>query len=272
MEKIVLTDSANMMSVNCYLLANESNDCFIVDPGFKSDEIKSHINNKGYNVVGILLTHGHYDHISGIDCFDVPVYLSEKEVELIDDAYLNGGFYYNIDTTKTDAFNKINFVKEGDSIPFGKESIEVFETPGHTRGSLTYKYKEYLYTGDTLFKSTVGKWDFPTGCQHILKDTVTNMLKIFDSSLIVCPGHGTTTTIEDEIKYNRIFNDWSKGIVYPSTITTQNEKYNVARQLFDDGDFINAKRLFDEIQELEPDNYFISVYVNYSDKKIKENS
>ncbi len=266
MEKIVLAD---VMDMNCYLITNENNECFIVDPGFDANSIRKLIEVKGYIVTGILLTHGHFDHISGINCYNVPVYINEKEIELLDDAYLNGAFYYNIDTIKSKDLKEIRFVKDGDVIPFGIESVKVYETPGHTSGSVTYKYKNELYTGDTLFKGTVGKWDFPTGNQNTLKETINKMFTKLDYELKVYPGHGHDSTIGEEINNNHFYNFWQDGKSFPSTITSQNNLYNNARELFDKKDYIGAKQLFDKIQLTEPENYFISVYINYCDKKIK---
>ncbi len=266
MEKIMLE---GVMQMNCYIITNENNECFLIDPGFDAETIREYVNNKGYMVIGILLTHGHFDHISGIECYDVPVYINERELELLNDAYLNGAFYYNIDTVKSSKFTKINYVKDGDEIPFGSESIKVFETPGHTIGSVTYKYKENLYTGDTLFNGTVGRWDFPTGNQKTLKDTITTLFNTLDYELNVYPGHGMSTTIGDEVKNNHFYNLWKDGKDFPNTVTTQNDLFNSARELFDKRDFEKAKPLFDKIQQSEPDNYFISVYVNYCEKMIK---
>ncbi len=268
MEKIVLED---LMSMNCYIITNENNECYIIDPGFNPNEINEYVTTKGYQTVGILLTHGHFDHISGINCFDVPVYVNENELELLDDSYLNGGFYYNIDTDKSKTYREIKFVKQGDKIPFGKETIDVYETPGHTRGSLSYKYKNDLFTGDTLFKGSVGKWDFPTGNQQTLKNTINKMFSSLDHELNVHPGHGMSTTIGREIKDNHFFNLWKKGEIFPSTVTTENDLFDEGRKLFDQRNFEKAKVIFDRIQELEPDNYFLSVYVNYCDKIIKGN-
>ncbi len=265
MDKIELQ---GVMNMNCYIIANENNDCFIVDPGFNPAYIRSYTNKKGYNVIGILLTHGHFDHICGINCFEVPVYISEKEIELMDDAYLNGSFYYNIDTSKSKSLSELKFVNHGDKIPFGAESIEVFETPGHTRGSLTFKYKDELYTGDTLFGGTVGKWDFPTGNQNTLKETINSMFSSMKGHYKVYPGHGHSSTIADEIKNNYFFNSWKEGMEFPSTVTKENTLFNKARDLFDNRDFLNAKVVFDEIQSTEPENYFISVYVNYCNKML----
>ncbi len=272
-EKSVTFDTTivleGVMDMNCYLITNENNECFIVDPGFDADSIIKHIDSRGYKVIGILLTHGHFDHISGITCYDVPVYINEKEIELFDDAYLNGAFYYNIDTIKANTLKEITYIKDGDRIQFGQEPIIVYETPGHTRGSVTYKYKEDLYTGDTLFRGTVGKWDFPTGSQQTLKETIIKLFRTLDHKLNVYPGHGDNSTIGDEVSNNHFFNFWKDGKDFPSTVTTQNDLFNAARKLFDNRDFNEAKVIFDKIQSSEPENYFISVYVNYCEKMIK---
>lgn len=185
---------------NSYVVDN-GKDCYVVDPGgYDMSSVIRHINEKGLNLLGILLTHGHYDHIIGIpeiiDYKDVPVYISEKDHDFLYDSTLSLSIWLDLDF-KLSRNVKVLKLKENDEI-FG---FKVIETPGHTHGGVCfYSEKEaILLSGDTIFKMNYGRTDLPTGSMTDLKNSIKKLLKL-PADVVVYPGHGGTTKIGQERK------------------------------------------------------------------------
>lgn len=159
-------------------------------------------------VLGILLTHGHIDHIGAIDAFDVPIYLHEKEVEIIKDNHKNGFTYYGKEKPYLLEDLHLIPINENHRFPLGDQEITVLYTPGHTIGSVCYRMGNDVYSGDTLFQGTVGKWTFPTGNLATLKHTILQLLDTLEPDLQVYPAHGPSTTIAQERKTNYFYHEW----------------------------------------------------------------
>ncbi|MGL5416449.1 MAG: MBL fold metallo-hydrolase [Clostridium sp.] len=195
--------------VNCYIIENKK-ECFIVDPGYEKEKLVKYVEEKGLSVKGILLTHGHIDHIGAIDSFQVPVYIHEKEYEILVDNHKNGFEFYGRE--KPYRLEDINIVTidENKVFTLGDKTIEVIFTPGHTVGGVCYKIGDDLYTGDTLFKETVGRWDFPTGDLKVLQESVVRLVDSMNEEVRIHPAHGQSSTIENEKKYNDYYNEWKK--------------------------------------------------------------
>lgn len=206
MNKLLLVGE---IPVNCYFIEHNKK-CYIVDPGYEKERIVKYVADHELTVLGILLTHAHIDHIGAIDAFDVPVYLHEKEVEILIDDYKNGFDYFGKVTPYS--INAINLVrmKDGQCLYIDDLKIEVMHTPGHTIGGVCYKVENELYTGDTLFEGTVGKWTFPTGDLNTLKSTIINLIETQDKETIIHPAHGNSSTIGAEQSNNYFYNQWKK--------------------------------------------------------------
>lgn len=193
---------------NCYI-ENGIDKCFIVDPGSNINLIKSKLT---LPVEFVLLTHGHMDHIDMIGEFDCPIYIHELDYEKLKN--IDNSLYSSFGTKPKYDFSKLNIkkVKNGDLIPFNNTFIKVISTPGHTNGSVCYLYKDKLYSGDTLFKCSMGRTDFPTGNESDMKKSLVSLIDSLDDKIRVYPGHGEHTTIHDE----RLNNDYY--IYYKKTI------------------------------------------------------
>ncbi|MDR6241447.1 MBL fold metallo-hydrolase [Aureibacter tunicatorum] len=199
--------------MNCYVLAR-NNECFIIDPGYQKELIQEYVDSKGYTVKGILLTHAHIDHIEALDCYDVPVYLHEKEYEILIDNYNNGfEFFGKLPNYSFESLD-IRLVNEDSELNIGGEKIEIILTPGHTIGSVCYVIGHDIYSGDTLFEATVGKWDRPTGNVEELRVSVLKLINTQPDYMLVHPGHGRSTTIGVEKQINPFYIKWSQEELY----------------------------------------------------------
>ena len=196
--------------VNSYIL-EDNGECYIIDPGYEKERVIDYIKDSGLSVKGILLTHAHIDHVGAIDAFDVPVYLHEEEHNILLNDELNGFKFYHR-TKPYDIKNiKIVTLKDGDKLPLGDKYIEVIHTPGHTVGGVCYRYNNDLYTGDTLFEGTVGKWTFPTGDLETLKKSVIRIIETEPEGMNIYPAHGDSSTIGIEKVYNHFYVNWKLG-------------------------------------------------------------
>lgn len=195
-----------MVSTNCYVVSNEEKkECFIVDPGVYRKEIVSRIKRNGLQMKAILLTHGHFDHIMGIDGllhdFPVPVYAMEEEQSLLENAQYNLSGMYE---TGGYTFTKAVYVKDGQVLELAGTKVQVLGTPGHTIGGCCYYLEEegVLFSGDSLFQESIGRTDFPTGSASQLVRSVKEKLLVLPAEVQVYPGHEEMTTIGHEQQYN----------------------------------------------------------------------
>lgn len=152
----------------------------------------------------ILLTHGHGDHIGGVqdivNAHHVPVYVHKGDVPYLSDPELNLSAYSNPTPIKVKA--DIIEVQQGDHITCGDIDLEVLETPGHTPGGVCYYMEGLVFVGDTLFRDSVGRTDFPNGSYETLMESIKTQLYKLPNNTMVYPGHGPETNIEYEKQYN----------------------------------------------------------------------
>ncbi|MGL5313266.1 MAG: MBL fold metallo-hydrolase [Peptostreptococcaceae bacterium] len=204
MNKILLLGD---IDVNCYFIEFNKK-CYIVDPGYEKERVIEYVQSNNLEVLGILLTHGHIDHIGAIDSFDVPVYIHEKEYEIIADNHKNGFEFYGKEKPYDLDFIDIVKINENSIIEIDNKRIDVIHTPGHTVGSVCYKFEDDLYTGDTLFEGTVGRWDFPTGNLDTLKNAIVNLIESMAEDIRIHPAHGESSTIGEEKRNNYFYKSW----------------------------------------------------------------
>lgn len=195
-----------MVATNCYLAYNqETKEGFLVDPGDCGKEILNWVSNHEVKLQGILLTHGHFDHVKGVKeivaAVPVPIYAFHKEKELLEDGAknLSLGFAGVAETYMADVF-----LKDEEVISVAGFSIRVMHTPGHTPGGCCYYIgtENVLFSGDTLFCGSVGRSDFPGGSGSTLIRSIKEKLMVLPEQTMVYPGHDSVTTIEEERMYN----------------------------------------------------------------------
>lgn len=195
------------MDINCYVIEYK-NKCYIVDPGFEKDKIVKYVQDNNLEVLGILLTHGHTDHISAIHCFKVPVYIHKKEYDLFLSSYNNVLENYKREMDYKLEEIDIKTIDESKVFPFEDKEISVIYTPGHTFGGVCYKFEDDLFTGDTLFKGVVGKWTFKTGNLEEMQNSIISLIDSQNENVRIHPGHGESSTIGDEKRGNKFYLKW----------------------------------------------------------------
>lgn len=190
---------------NCYFVYQEgSTDVIFFDPADKGDYIYEKLQEKGLNVKGILLTHGHFDHIWGTnklrELSGAPIYTYEAEKALCEDAITNVSDQVGRPYTVVPDY----YVKDGEEITIAGMTCKVIATPGHTVGSCCYYFEEagMLIAGDTLFQESVGRTDLATGSMSAIIHSVKDKLFLLPDETKVYPGHGDVTSIGHEKRYN----------------------------------------------------------------------
>jgi len=203
MEIAVLT--VGPVYTNCYIInQEESTSCLVVDPGDEAEKIASYIRKKGFTCEGILLTHGHFDHITGvselISLVGGKVYACEKERELLGDPQLNASAIVGHEV----ALEPEYFLRDGQQFEAAGLSFRVIHTPGHTVGGCCYyaEADKVLFSGDTIFMESIGRTDLPTGNGRELLDSVRNRVLTLPDDVKIYPGHGPETSVAYEIANN----------------------------------------------------------------------
>lgn len=189
------------LQTNCYLLVNSHKECIIFDPGCQGKELNDYLTEQHLQPLAILLTHAHFDHIGAVDHvkqhWKIPVYLHEIEDEWLSNPTLNGSRRFGEDITADSADHLIT--EEGE-LKVGSFSFELFHTPGHSPGSLSYYVKEAnaVVAGDTLFAGSIGRTDLFGGSHKALLTSIENKLLTLPEETDVLPGHGQMTSIQQE--------------------------------------------------------------------------
>ena len=194
---------------NYLIIDDESKEAVLIDCSSSRDEFINSIKAENVNLKYILLTHGHFDHLLGVDGFkdafdNVKVFVSKDDdyqVKMLPDMLrMFGGFM------SAEVPGITNFLQDGDEFNIGKTSIKVISTPGHTEGGVCYLIGDKLFSGDTLFYGSIGRCDLPGGNMNTIADSIKNKLFVLDENIEVYPGHGPKTTLGFEKKYNDIIN------------------------------------------------------------------
>lgn len=205
----VQTISFNPFQENTFIISNEQQECWIVDPGMSNteeqQEFLSLIKVKGLKPKAIINTHAHIDHILGIDfiaqAYNIPFYLHEKEMPILlnapNTAKMFGFQYEGVKTAP-------QFISEQKLLQLGSESIEIRFVPGHSPGSVAFYSKEnnWVISGDALFAGSIGRTDLLMGDYDTLIQSIKNQLLTLPDDTIVYSGHGPSTDIKSERENN----------------------------------------------------------------------
>jgi len=189
---------------NCYVVHNISKSGLIIDPGKNHDEIIKHKDKNNINVLAIINTHAHYDHIGAVsslkDTLEVPFYLHSKDVRLLKSANL---YRVLFESEHVITIPSVDYFLDDCNGPliFNDIEVEVIETPGHTKGSVCFQIDNCLFTGDTIFEKEIGRVDLPGGNKFELIKSLKQLSKL-PASMELYPGHGNSTTIQYVLEYN----------------------------------------------------------------------
>ena len=197
---------AGQLENNMYLVMDEdTKKAVLIDATELIPEITDAVKQLGSDVQYILLTHGHFDHIMGLN--DLKKELNAEAMICEDDLVISDNIneftrLFNWPDSNPPVYEK--YLKDGDVITVGNMNIKVIHTPGHTEGGVCYLIEDNLFSGDTLFRGSVGRTDLFGGDFSKLSDSIKNKLFKLDNDIKVFPGHGPMTTIGYEKKHNEI--------------------------------------------------------------------
>lgn len=202
----------NFLEVNCYVVSDESRECVIIDCGAQSaDEfaqIRQYIEKEQLHPVHLLNTHLHFDHVWGNQWV-------EQTYHLQTEASSNDQYLYDDVSNQIQQILQVNIpmnfhgvlarsLNEGDTVTFGSHQLQVIATPGHTPGGICFWCPEekVLFSGDSLFRCSIGRTDLPGGNTQQLTDALSQKILTLPAETKVLPGHGPASTIQDERLYN----------------------------------------------------------------------
>lgn len=192
---------------NCYVLRGvRGSACWIIDAGFAPEVLINHVREQGLAPEQVVLTHAHADHIAGLDAVreafpGIPVALHEDELHWLDNADLNLSSNFGLPLTFAQAERTL---RDGDTLELEGEAWSVMHTPGHSPGSVSL-YNEgagLCFAGDTLFRASIGRFDFPASDGARLFASIRERLYTLPDETIVLPGHGPVTEIGREKRTN----------------------------------------------------------------------
>lgn len=192
------------IQVNTYLAFDDTKKGFIVDPGGYSAQLTEKAKAEGVSIEYILLTHGHGDHIGGVEDFkrDFPeakVVAYEGEREMLLDADLNSSIEISGHPVTVDADI---YVKDKETLKIGDTEFTFLHTPGHTKGGMCIMTSGYVFSGDTLFRASIGRTDFYGGDFNEIMTSIRERLFVLPDNTLVLPGHMGETTIAYEKEHN----------------------------------------------------------------------
>ncbi|MCM8823633.1 MAG: MBL fold metallo-hydrolase [Candidatus Omnitrophica bacterium] len=187
------------IQTNCYLIFNLSTKkAILIDAPEDIEEVVDFINENSLYLEGVFLTHGHIDHIKGLDNLNVPFYIHREDKDFLFNPQLNLSYFLGY---KFNLNQEPYLLDEGD-YKIESFSIHILHTPGHTPGSISILIENWLFSGDTLFFDSIGRTDIPYASYEQIVNSIKNKLVKLDSKTLVFPGHGSSTTIERESKCN----------------------------------------------------------------------
>ncbi len=200
----IITIPVGPLKANCHIVySDELKKVLVIDPGGDFSMIDSKIKSLNKSGGAVLLTHAHFDHIMATSEFinaGFKVYMHKNDIPLLEGDG-NLAKYMGLKLSKFIVDNQLI----GGFFDICGFKVEVIETPGHTAGSVCYKIENNLFSGDTIFKESFGRFDFPSGDLNALIISIKKLFALKEK-LVIYSGHGEITTLDEERKSNAIYN------------------------------------------------------------------
>jgi len=194
------------LSVNCYIIKLEKK-VLVIDPGAEAEKIISFLDLKNLKPDLIINTHGHFDHIEAVprlqEKYGIDFYMDPGDEEIITDPVKNGSSIFGQNKLSLETYNLIDDLAKK---LFSDNGIGIINTPGHSPGCIVIKIGDSLFTGDLLFKGSIGRTDLAGGSMHDMKSSLLKIRKMKDP-LKIYPGHGPETDLEYEKNNNYYLRD-----------------------------------------------------------------
>ncbi len=201
----------NPLQENCYVVSDESKECVIIDCGAyyeeEHDAIQRYISDNQLKPVHLLATHGHLDHNFGnvrlFHAYGLKVEIGAEDLQLVEQLPEQARNLFGMKISE-ERPPVGRLLKDGDTITFGTHTLKVLNTPGHSHGSCLFYCEEEktAFTGDTLFRMSIGRTDFPEGSWAKMEESLKNVVAKLPKETTVLSGHGPQSTIADELRYN----------------------------------------------------------------------
>lgn len=191
------------LDTNCYIVWDTSGNALIIDPADDADAILQFVREQNLTVTTVVLTHVHFDHMLAAEAVcsatNALLYVGAGDLDALSDPFrnLSGIFTPAVPVT----LDRVHTLREGDAIQVGEMTFSVMETPGHTPGCICLHGNNVLFSGDTLFWSSIGRLDFPGGNPHAMQRSLQRLIRL-PAETVVYSGHGPKTTIGAECAHN----------------------------------------------------------------------
>lgn len=198
---------------NCYVIGNRrTGEAICIDPGDQPDEILALARDMGVTIKLIANSHAHIDHVLGVRGLNAATgakfLLHHQDLDLLRDGFKMSAARFGLDPSQQPP-DPDQFVEDADIVEVAGVRLKAITTPGHTPGSVSYYAEEgYLFSGDTLFRGSIGRTDLPGGSFNEEMESICNRLLVLPEETIVLPGHMDETTIKFEMKHNPFVLEW----------------------------------------------------------------
>ena len=196
------------MMKNGYVVAcRDTRQAAYIDPGDEASELLAFLRAENLELISILNTHGHMDHICGNravkDAFDVPIYL-HRDDEFLYAALRKQGQWFGFDYEPAPPVDR--YLVDGQRLEIGALEIQVHHTPGHSPGSVSLEVDDHIFCGDLIFAGSVGRTDLPGGAPRLLLRMIRERILPLGEDKVLHPGHGPSTTVGREKLTNPFLN------------------------------------------------------------------
>ena len=207
MTKVIpfIYEDQDELYANTYVLIDDEKNCVVIDPAKAYDGLVNYIKKNELTLKAVLLTHGHVDHIRGVDtlvnAFNVPVYVGFDDLDMLQDTFLNCSEFLGESVIVK---SNVETLADKDVLRLLNEDIQVIATPFHTAGGVCFYLKDsgVLFTGDFIIPHGIGRCDLPNARPHALKDSMAKIIKLPVSTKIY-GGHEKSSTLESELRINQ---------------------------------------------------------------------